>query len=78
MVGSSAVDHAHIASGKADGLVMYSGHAWDEAVGGLLVSEAGGAIRRIKVSVDTVQIASHGHLLRELLSTAFPATSLIE
>lgn len=42
MVGTAALDFAYVASGRADGLIMYTAHPWDVKAGTLLVEEAGG------------------------------------
>jgi len=42
MVGSSAVDHVLIATGKAEGLIGRGGNPWDIVIGKKLIEEAGG------------------------------------
>lgn len=42
MVGTAATDFAYVASGRADGLIMYTSNPWDIKAGTLLVEEAGG------------------------------------
>jgi myo-inositol-1(or 4)-monophosphatase len=45
--GSAALDLAWVACGRLDGYYEHGLNAWDWAAGGLLVSEAGGAVRRL-------------------------------
>jgi myo-inositol-1(or 4)-monophosphatase len=47
MTGTAVADFAWVASGQADGVVMYSLHPWDVEAGALLVAEAGGAVSRV-------------------------------
>lgn len=49
MVGTAAGDFAWLASGRSDGVIMYSLHPWDVEAGALLVSEAGGAVTRVRM-----------------------------
>jgi myo-inositol-1(or 4)-monophosphatase len=47
MVGSSALDHALIASGKVEALINRGGKPWDLEVGKKLIEEAGGVATRL-------------------------------
>lgn len=47
MAGTAVADFAWVASGQADGVIMYSLHPWDVEAGALLVAEAGGAVSRV-------------------------------
>ena len=46
-MGSAALDFAYVASGRLDGFFELGLKPWDTAAGALLVSEAGGQVRRI-------------------------------
>lgn len=46
MIGTAAGDFAWLASGKTDGVIMYSTHPWDVEAAALLVAEAGGTVTR--------------------------------
>jgi myo-inositol-1(or 4)-monophosphatase len=67
MVGTAATDFAYVASGRADGLVMYRSHPWDINAGRLLVEEAGG---RTSTATDEGEVIfnvyTNGHIHAEL------------
>lgn len=46
-MGSAALDHAYVAAGRFDGFFEFGLKPWDTAAGSLLLSEAGGTMRRI-------------------------------
>ena len=46
-MGSAALDFAYVAAGRLDGFFELGLKPWDTAAGALLVSEAGGQVRRI-------------------------------
>ena len=46
-MGSAALDFAYVAAGRFDGFFELGLKPWDTAAGALLISEAGGQMRRI-------------------------------
>ncbi|WP_135662896.1 inositol monophosphatase family protein [Halorhabdus rudnickae] len=71
---STALNLCQVASGTADGYVVLSSNEWDYAAGELLVTEAGGTVRRRSApAMDDEVVATNGHLqgtLERLVDTA--------
>jgi myo-inositol-1(or 4)-monophosphatase len=55
ILGSSAVDFAYISCGRADGLLMQPLRQWDEAVGRLMLAEAGGSLTHVAGSTGSAR-----------------------
>ena len=69
LIGTAATDFAYVASGRADGLVMYTAHPWDLHAGTLLVMEAGGQVAAIQTTTtELYHIASNGCVHDELVT----------
>lgn len=70
--GSAALDMAYVAAGRLDGYWEYHMQPWDTAAGGLLVTEAGGALRTLSgASWDPFQptvVAASPALMPSLLA----------
>jgi myo-inositol-1(or 4)-monophosphatase len=69
MVGTAATDFAYVASGRADGLVMYRSHPWDINAGRLLVEEAGGRVSAVVDEKDVVFNVYTNGLIHDELCT---------
>lgn len=69
--GSAALDLAWVAAGRIDGYWEYGLNAWDCAAGALLVTEAGGTVRRSTVDV-------HGPRLQVVAGNADVVAHLAE
>ncbi|HEU0026350.1 MAG TPA: inositol monophosphatase family protein [Ktedonobacterales bacterium] len=69
MVGTAAGDFGWLASGRADGLIMYSLRSWDIEAGALLVAEAGGTVTRETMpNGKDVYVGGNRHLHRDLVA----------
>lgn len=75
--GACALQLALVASGRAEGFIKFSQHAWDIAAGILLVEEAGGKVsdeKGSRIELDTSRgrtyniVASNSHIHQTLLS----------
>ena len=74
VMGSSALDICHVASGKADGYYESSIYLWDVAAGSVIVKQAGGH-SEILESYDGNRMrfmATNGHLHESLKQTLTP------
>ncbi len=64
LFGSTARNLSHIAEGVLDGVIEFSDKLWDFAAGAVIVTEAGGRMRRFDGAAltpgDTAYIASNG------------------
>jgi len=67
MIGTAVGDWAWLASGKTDGVIMYSLHPWDVAAGALLVEEAGGIVTRVAMPDGHAAYVGENHLLHPRL-----------
>ena len=66
--GGAAIDLASVAAGRLDGYFEQGLNPWDQAAGGLLVREAGGAVTGLGGAAPShrMVIAGHPDLVREL------------
>ena len=67
LMGSSAVDLALVACGRADALIMHGGHPWDVDAGALLLREAGGSVSTVRYDDAALTVYSNGGIHAELL-----------
>ncbi len=67
MIGTAVGDWAWLASGKSDGVIMYSLHPWDVEAGALLVEEAGGTVTRVTMPAGHAAYVGGNHLLHSEL-----------
>jgi len=66
--GGAAIDLASVAAGRLDGYFEQGLNPWDQAAGGLLVIEAGGAVSGLGGGAPShrMVVAGHPALVREL------------
>jgi myo-inositol-1(or 4)-monophosphatase len=69
MIGTAAGDFAWLASGRSDGLIMYSLWPWDVEAGALLVAEAGGKVtRELMPNGTAVYVGGNARLHPEIVA----------
>lgn len=74
MIGTAVDDWAWLASGKSDGVIMYSTHSWDVEAGALLVEEAGGTVTRVTMPDDRAAYVGGNRLLHGALARLVSST----